>query len=179
MVRARLALPCNAQNGIGTGVEQINGRVHRPIEEVQRHGGPQRQRLGFTNSPGFWRQLADHDVQVRNDKEGGKERHTFDHFRRFDTDGAQQRLQNMSECRFTDPAQAQRRQGDTQLACGQISIELVMNNAQDSAAPAVDVGDGLNPRGAQFDHGEFRRNEKSVEQNQDQSKKNHAEVGEE
>jgi hypothetical protein len=46
-------------------------------------------------------------------------------------------------------------------------------------APAVFISDGLDPGRAQFDHGKFRRNEKSVEQNQDQSKKNHAEIGEE
>ena len=111
--------------------------------------------------------------------EGGKERYALDHFRRRDADGAQQRLQDMGERRLADPAQAQRGQGDTQLAGRQVGVELVMHGAQDLPAPAVVFGYRLNPGGAQFDHGKFGRNEKTVEQNQDQSKKNHAEVGEE
>jgi hypothetical protein len=85
----------------------------------------------------------------------------------------------MRERRLTDPAQAQGSQGDTQLAGRQVGVELIVHGAQDLSAPAVGVGDGLDPGRAQFDHGKFRRNEKTVEQYQDQSKKNHAEIGEE
>ena len=118
-------------------------------------------------------------MQVRNDEEGGKERYALDHFRRLDTDRAQQRLKDVREGRLTDPAQAQRGQGDTQLARRQVSVELVVNGAQDLSAPAVVLGNRFDPGRTQFDHGKFGRNEEAVEQNQDQSKKNHAEVGEE
>ena len=118
-------------------------------------------------------------MQVGNHKERGKERHTLDHFRRFDAHGAQQRFEDMRKGWLTDPAQAQGGEGDTQLAGRQVGVELAVHGAQDLSAPAVGMGDGLDPGGAQFDHGELRCNEKSVEQYQDQCKKNHAEVGEE
>ena len=179
VMSAGFTLAGNPQNGIGAGVEQVDRRVHGPVKQVQRHGRPQRQRFGFSYSPRFWSQFADHNVQVGNDEEGGKERHALDHFGRFDAHGAQYRLQDVGERRFADPAQPQRRQGDTQLAGRKVSVELVVDGAQDLSAPAVHVCDGLDPGRAQFDHGKFRRNEEAVEQNQDQCKKNHAEVGEE
>src|SRR5471032_697670 len=179
MVRARLALAGNTQDGVCAGVEQVNRRVHRPVEQVQRHRGPQRQQLGFADGPGFRRQFTYHDVQVGDHKEGGKERHALDHFRRLYAHRAQQRLEDMRKSWLTDPAQAQGGQGDTQLAGRQVGVELAVHGAQDLPTPAVLVGDGLDPGGAQFDHGKFRRNEETVEQYQDQCKKNHAEVGEE
>ena len=51
----------------------------------------------------------------------------------------QQRLENVRERRFTDPAQAQGGEGDTQLARRQVGIELTVHGAQDVPAPAVVV----------------------------------------
>uniref|UniRef100_A0A494G9H5 Uncharacterized protein n=1 Tax=Solanum lycopersicum TaxID=4081 RepID=A0A494G9H5_SOLLC len=84
----------------------------------------------------------------------------------------------MRERRLADPAQAQGGEGDTELARREVRIELTVYRAQDVPAPAVLLSDGFDPGRAQFDHGEFRRNEEAVEQNQDQSEKNHAEIGE-
>ena len=81
VVRPRLALAGDAQDGVGAGVEQVDGRVHGPVEQVQRYGSPQRQQLRFADGPGFGCQLTDNDVQVRNDEEGDEERHAFDQFR--------------------------------------------------------------------------------------------------
>lgn len=178
VVRAGLALAGNAQDGVGAGIEQVDGRVHQPVEQVQRYRRPQRQQLGFADRPGFGRQLADHDVQVGNDKERGEERHAADHFRGVHAYGAQQRLQQVGERRLTDPAQAQGGQGDAQLAGRQVGVQLAVHGTQDLPAPAVLVGDGFDSSRAQLDHGELCGNEKAVEQDQDQSKKNHAEVGE-
>ncbi|MDF9775922.1 hypothetical protein OKW11_002879 [Pseudomonas baetica] len=178
VMRAGFALAGDAQDLVGAGVEQVDGRVHDPVEQVQRHGGPQRQQFRFADRPGFGGQFADHDVQVRNDEEGGEERNRLDHFGGIDAHGTQHRCQEVRERRFSDPTQAQGGEGDTQLAGRQVGIELTVYGAQDVPAPAVFIRDGLDPGRAQLDHGKFRRNEKSVEQNQDQSKKNHAEVGE-
>ena len=179
VVRARLALASDAQDGVGTGVEQVDRRVHGPVEQVQRHSGPQRQQLGLANSPRLGRQFTDHDVQVGNHEERREERHALDHLGRLDAHGTQQRFKDVRKGRLTDPTQAQGGEGDTQLAGRQVGVELAVYGAQDLPAPAVGVGDGLDPGGAQFDHGKFRRNEETVEQYQDQCKKNHAEVGEE
>ncbi len=40
VVCAWLALAGDAQDGIGAGVEQVDRRVHQPVEQVQRHGRP-------------------------------------------------------------------------------------------------------------------------------------------
>lgn len=49
----------------------------------------------------------------------------------------------MGERRLTDPAQAQGRQGDAQLAGRKVRVELAVDGAQDMPAPAVLLGDGL------------------------------------
>ncbi|MNF81550.1 hypothetical protein D3C84_638270 [compost metagenome] len=145
VMRAGFTLACDAQNGVGAGVEQVDGRVHGPVEQVQRHRCPQRQQLGLADGPGFRGQFTHHDVQVRNDEEGGKERHAFDHFRRVDADGAQDGLENVGKRRLTDPAQSQRREGDAQLAGREVSVELTVHGAQDVPAPAVLFSDGFDP----------------------------------
>ncbi len=116
VMRAGFTLAGDPQDGVGAGVEQVDRRVHGPVEQVQRHCGPERQQLGFANGPGFRGQLTDHNVQVRDDEERSEERYAFDHFGRLHADGFKQRLQNVCERRFTDPAQAQGGEGDTQLA---------------------------------------------------------------
>ncbi|MNM95023.1 hypothetical protein D3C81_1074480 [compost metagenome] len=84
----------------------------------------------------------------------------------------------MRKGRFTDPAQAQRGEGNAQLAGRKIGVQLVVHGAQDLPAPAMLHGNRLDLGRAQFDHGELGGNEKAVEQHQQQSKKNHAEIGE-
>ncbi|MNJ12198.1 hypothetical protein D3C77_63810 [compost metagenome] len=81
VVRTGFALAGDSQDGVGAGVEQVDGRVHQPVEQVQRHGSPQRQQFGFANGPGLGCQFADHDVQVGNHEEGAEERHGLDDFR--------------------------------------------------------------------------------------------------
>ncbi|MNI56255.1 hypothetical protein D3C73_1112460 [compost metagenome] len=145
VMRAGFALPCDAQDLVGAGVEQVNGRVHGPVEQVQRHRGPQRQQFRFADGPGFRGELADHDVQVRNDEERGEERHALDHFRRLYADRFEHRLENMRERRLTDPAEAEGGEGDTQLTRRQVGIELTVHGAQDVPAPAVLFSDGFDP----------------------------------
>ncbi len=118
-------------------------------------------------------------MQIGNYEEGGKERHALDQFRSVHAHRCEQWLQQVREGRFTDPAQAQRGEGDTQLTGRKVGVQLAMDLAQNVPAPAVLVGNGFNLGRAQFDHGELCRNEKAVEQDQEQSKKNHAEIGEE
>jgi len=178
VVRAWLTLAGDAQDSVGAGVEQVDGRVHGPVEQVQRHGGPQRQQLGLADRPRLGRQFADHDVQVRNDEEGDKERHRLDHFSAVHAQVSQQRFEQVGERWFTDPAQAQRGEGDAQLAGRKVGVELVVYLAQDAAAPAMQFGNGLDAGGAQLDHGELGGNEETVEQHQQEGKDDHAEIGE-
>ncbi len=175
---AGLALAGDAQDGVGAGVEQVDRRVHQPVEQVKRHRRPQRQQLGLADRPGFRRQFAHHDVQVGNDEEGGEESDAVDQRRRVDAGHGQQRFEQVRECRLADPAKPQRGQGDAQLAGGQVGIQLFMHRAQDLAAPAMLAGDSLDLGRAQLDHGELGRDEESVEQYQQQGKENQAEIGE-
>ena len=178
MVRPRLALAGEAQDGVGAGVEQEDRRVHRPVEQVQRHRRPQRQQLRLADGPGLGRQLADHDVQVGNQEERDREGGAVDDHRVGDTEGGEQRLDQVREGRLADPAQAQRGQGDAQLAGRQVGVELAVHGAQDVSAPAMLAGDGLHLGRAQLDHGEFGGHEETVEQNEEEGEQDKAEIGE-
>ena len=111
-------------------------------------------------------------------EEGDEERHRFDQFGAVHAQVGQQRLQQVGKGRLTDPAQAQRGQGDTQLAGWQVSVQLVVHFTQNVAAPAMLFGNGLHPGGAQLDHGELCSNEEAVEQHQQEGEDDHAEIGE-
>ncbi|MNY42248.1 hypothetical protein D3C86_1771180 [compost metagenome] len=84
----------------------------------------------------------------------------------------------MGEGRLADPAQAQRGQGDAQLAGRQVGVQLVVHGAQDVPAPAVLGGQGLDLGGAQPDDGELGGDEEAVEQHQQQGEQDEAEIGE-
>jgi hypothetical protein len=71
-----------------------------------------------------------------------------------------ERLQQAGESGFTDPAQAQRGQGDAQLAGGEIGVQLVVDHGQDAAAHALCLCDGPDARLTQLDQTEFCCNEK-------------------
>ncbi|OMP13004.1 hypothetical protein COLO4_02447 [Corchorus olitorius] len=178
MVRARFALAGDAQDAVGAGVEQPDGRVHQPVEEVQRHRRPQREQVGLADRPGLGRQLADHDVQVGDDEEGREEGDAVDHLGAADADGAEQGFEQFGEGRLADPAQAQGGQGDAELAGGEVGVELVVHLLEDAPAPAVLLGDGLHAGGAQLDHGELGGDEEAVEQHEEEGEEHEAEIGE-
>ncbi|MCY1449474.1 hypothetical protein D9M71_662120 [compost metagenome] len=117
-------------------------------------------------------------MQVRDDEEGDEERDRLDQLWRVHAHVRQQRFEQVGEGRLTDPAQAQRGQRDAQLAGRKVGVELVVHLAQDAAAPAMQLGDGVDARRAQLDHGELGGNEEAVEQHQYQGKDDHAEIGE-
>src|SRR5690606_22939981 len=102
----------------------------------------------------------------------------MDHRLVFHAEGGEQRLDQVGKGRLADPAQAQRGQGDAQLAGRQIGVELMVDGAQDLAAPAVLAGDGLHLGGAQLDHGELGRHEEAIEQNQEEGEQDETEIGE-
>ena len=178
VVRAGLALAGDLEDGVGAGVEQPDRRVHQPVEEVQRHRRPQRQQFRLADRPGLGRQLADHDVQVGNDEERGEEGDTADQFVGMHADHRQQRFQEFGEGRLADPAQAQGGQGYAQLAGGQVGVQLVVNLAQDGAAPAVLLGDGFHAGGAELDHGELGGDEEAIEQDEEKREEDQAGIGE-
>lgn len=97
---------------------------------------------------------------------------------RFDADARQQWFEQVGEGRLTDPAQAQRSQGDAQLAGRQVGVQLLVHGAQDVSAPAVTAGNGFHLGGAQLDHGELGGDEEAVEQHEEQGKENQTEIGE-
>lgn len=101
-----------------------------------------------------------------------------DQFVGMHADHRQQRFQEFGEGRLADPAQAQGGQGDAQLAGGQVGVQLVVNLAQDGAAPAVLLGDGFHAGGAELDHGELGGDEEAIEQDEEKREEDQAGIGE-
>ena len=168
-----LALPGNAQDGVGTGVEHEDRRVHQPVEGVQRRGRPQRQQLGLADRPGLGRQLADDDVQVGNDEERREEGDAVHQCRRLDAEAGQHGFEQVGEGRLADPAKPQRGQGDAQLAGREVGIHLVVHGAQDVPAPAMRLGQGIDLGRAQTHDGELRGDEERTERDQQRGHQDH------
>lgn len=97
--------------------------------------------------------------------------------RRFDTDGCEQRREQFGEGWLANPAQSQRSQGNTQLAGGKVSVHLVMHSAQDTAAPAMRLGQTVDLGGTQANDGELGGDEETVEQNQKKGEQHETDIG--
>ena len=123
----------HAQHPVGAGVEQVDGRVHGPIETIQGNRAPQADGFRVADGHRFGRQFAHDDVQEGNHAEGQHEGNAVYQFLRGEADGAEYGFEQAGKGRFADPAQAQRRQRDAQLAGGQVGVQLAMHLGQDAA----------------------------------------------
>jgi hypothetical protein len=92
--------------------------------------------------------------------------------RRRDAQHVEQRLQQGGKGGFADPAQAQRRQRDTQLAGRQVGVEFAVHRGQDAAAQALCFCDGAHAGAAQSNDTEFSCNKETVQRDQEQGEQN-------
>ena len=86
--------------------------------------------------------------------------------------GAEQRLQQRRERRFSDKAQADAREGDPHLTDGKILVHVRLDML-DKLRPGVALIDELlDPRRTHLDDRELRQDEKRVKENQGKSYEN-------
>ena len=138
--------------------EQRENRPARLVEEVvewpddqiarmQRVGAPDRDRLGLSDGKGFGNLLAHHDVQRRENQKAGYERGGVQYGIR-NPQRMKHRLQQCGNRRFAHPAESKRCHGDTELAGGEIGLEIRLD-AQcqpGGALPATAALSIRNPR---------------------------------
>ncbi len=143
-------------NGAEDAHEELGG-LHD--EQRRRFRALERDRLG--------RELAEHDVQRRHDRE--RDGHGDAVGRGFGERGRQERQERLDEGgqgRFADPAEAEARHGDAQLRRGDVAVG-VGDGAAHGARAAMILGDQLiDARLAHRDDGEFGGDEKAVGQHQ-------------
>jgi hypothetical protein len=168
LVAARAGQAGDAQHQVGAAVQHPDRRVHGPVKTVQRHRTPQADGFGVADGERFRRQFADHDVEEGNHAEGDHEGHAVDDFFGGHAGQAEQGLQQAGEGRFADPAQAQRGEGDAELAGRQVGVELAVHLEQDAPAQAAGLGDGAHARFTEGDDAELGRHEKAIQRHQDQ-----------
>ena len=158
----------HAQHHVGAGVQQPDRRVHRPVEAVQRQRTPQADRLRGADRQRLRRQFAHHDVQEGDHAERDHEGHAVDQLFVGDAEQGEGRFEDAGKSRFADPAQAQRGQGDAQLAGRQIGVELAMDFVEDAAAQAAAFRNRAHAGFAKGDDAEFGRHEEAVQRHQEQ-----------
>lgn len=80
----------------------------------------------------------------------------------------EQRAEQLGEGGLADPAEAERRERDAELARRQVRVEPAVHDREDAPAQAVLACERLDARAAQLDEAEFGRNEKAVQGHQQQ-----------
>ena len=123
---ARRLDPHQAEQGIGGAVEQPDEWRHESREHHQRCRNGFRGFFRTGERDGFWRQLAEHDVKEREEKEGdGNRRHVRSGRRRIQPDGAKELIEDVSQYRFANPPERKRGDGDSELSAGDVTIEML------------------------------------------------------
>jgi CBS domain containing-hemolysin-like protein len=122
---------------------------------------------GVLHMKDLLRAIAEHDVQVR---DYGECEHECDHLGRLraDAQAGEQRFEQARECRFADPAEAERGERDAELAGRQIGVQMAVHVAEQASAPAAAGGQGRGLGLAQLDQREFGGDEEAVQQHQQQ-----------
>ena len=77
-------------------------------------------------------------------------------------------MQQRGKGRLADPAEAERRERDAELARRKIGVELSVNLREQAPGQAVGPRDGLDARRAQLDEPELGRDEKPVQRDEQQ-----------
>ncbi len=134
--------------------------------------------LAALQGEAFGRELAQHDVQGRDDDE-----------RERDGDGkgadagkgagdaGQRRFDQMGDRRLADPAQRQRRDGDAELGGREVGVEIVERMLQRLGVHPLGGNQLHHPAAADGDEREFGGDEEAVGDDEDENGQQAAEVG--
>ena len=128
---------------------------------MQRQRHPQGHRLRLADGEGLGHLLADDDVQRGEDEEADDEADRVQQLR-IDAGRHQHRLEQRGDRRLAQPAEAQRRHGDAELAGGQIGLELLQNAHRQLGPGATCIGHRHDARPADLDQRELGGDEKSI-----------------
>src|SRR5581483_1905505 len=99
-------------------VQEPDGGFENKIEPGQRPNEPHRHRQRIGNGGVFWRELAEDDVEKGDTEERERDRHRSDERMRMNAGVNEDRLEQMREELFADPAESEAGQGDAELRGG-------------------------------------------------------------
>ena len=154
----------SAQDAVRRAVEQRDERAHQRVEPVQRARDEERHPLGLDDRVDLRDLLAGGDVQRGHEDVGDRDRQRGGH---AVGEAAEDRLDEVGDRRLAQEADAQRGQGDAELARGQVLADVV-ELAQDAARAGVALGGQLlELRAPRADEGELPGHEEPVGENQD------------
>ena len=161
--RHRLNTQEAAQDNIGGFVQEPDGRRKNNIEDAQRPDQTQGDRDRISDRDVFRGQFAEDNVQESDADEGERDRNRRDKSVRMNVDQREERLQNMHEKLFADPAEREAGQRDAELRGRKIGVEM-RAHVLDETGPQIPLfHQFVELTGAHFDDGEFARHEETVE----------------
>jgi hypothetical protein len=155
--------------------QRTRGRVEQPIERiekkeryVERIGDPLRHRNRLADRQRFRHLLAHHDVQRGEHEKADQERREVQRrFRHPERD--QDRRQQRGDGWLANPAQAQRRHRDAELAARQIGLDVAHHLLQETGGEAVVLGHRIDAKALALYQRKFRRHVKRVGSEQQNS----------
>ena len=137
------------EHGVRRHLQQPHDRMRQTAEEVERDGEHDGERLRLLQRHRLGHELAEHDREVREDREGDQEAHA----RR------QRRLHQIRDQRLADRTDEDREDRDAELRARDEPNRLVHEPQGGSGATATAEGALLEPRPSRGDERVLRRDE--------------------
>ena len=152
-------------------IQQPDERIHDALEDEERQGDRERDTLDLANRNVLRNQLAAHDVQRGDEKERNGEGDGFNRTLGH-AEPRKCRMQQGSDDRFAEPAQAQGNDGDAKLRDGKRHVKAIGQLFRIRCA-AIALGDeNVEPGTAHLDDGKLRCNEERIAEDEQKDDKN-------
>ena len=126
------------QDRVRASVHEGDERIHEPVEEVERIGAPERERDRALDRKILRRQLADHDMDVRDHSERQRER---DHVQERVGQPVEDRFEQRGDGRLAKPSDRQRAERHAELGCRDVLVEPVQDPRREPRASASLLAD--------------------------------------
>ena len=152
-------------------VEQPDERIHDALKDEERQGDRERDTLDLANRDVLRNQLAAHDVQRGDEKERDGEGDGFNRALGH-AEPRKCRMQQGSNDRFAEPAQAQGNDGDAKLRDGKRHVKAIGQRLRIRCAAVARGDEHVEPRTAHLDDGKLRRNEERIAEDEQKDDKN-------
>jgi hypothetical protein len=153
--------PQHRQHDLGADVEDDEGRVDRVVEDLEDARREAGHVLGALDGERLGDELAHHDVEARDHAEADAARDGLDEVL-GDVQEFEQRAEDPRERGLSQPAEAQRREGDAQLRGGEELVEALLKTQGARRGCVTRLRPRLEGRGAHFRQRELCRDEEAV-----------------
>ena len=161
------------EDGVHGGIEQEDGKDEDLAEDEHRKGRAEGGLLSAADCDRFRDELADDDVQKRNEQIRECNRHAVRGYagsKSRQPGGPDNGIEQGGECRFSDETKPDACQRYAHLADREIFVQVSLDPLEGLRVPVSGLGQRLDLRRPDLHSGELRQNEERIQQDEKEGK---------